>query len=465
MLESRSRLSRSGIVFAVAVCTGLSPAIAQPAASAADLIATVLPEAVNISVTNVEKTPVVAGNMESHPSVKQEKAEAAGFIIDPSGVIVTNRHAVADAADITVILHDGTRLGATVLASATQSDIALLQVHADRPLPAARFGDSDKMRPGDPVFLIGNPFGLQSTVTSGIVSAVDRNTTQSESTSFMQIDAPLNRGNSGGPVFNAKGEVIAVGTALLSASADSGSVGLGYAIPANDVRFVVDRLRADGHFSQGWIGAYVQPVNADIAAAVGLAKPAGSIVVAVSNDTPAAHAGLSVGDVILKVGDKAVDEPRMLNRDISESGVGSTIVLAVWRDGALQAMPVVVGQSPPDQGATKIVRQQGPQQRPRMRGDLGLVVGPITDDIWRKLGLTGPPRAGVAVNEVVANSVAADRGIAPGSLILNVDRQPVASSSDLQQSIEAARNEQRRFILVLIQDQQGLHWVPLPLPA
>lgn len=465
MFESRSRLIRSGIVLAVAGWMGLSPAIAQPAVSAADVIAGVLPEAVNISVTNIEKTPLVAGNMASHPSVKQEQAEAAGFIIDPSGLIVTNRHAVADAADIIVILHDGTRLRGTVLASASQIDLALLQVHADRPLPAARFGDSDKMRPGDPVFLIGNPFGLESTVTSGIVSAVDRNTTQSESTSFMQIDAPLNRGNSGGPVFNAKGEVIAVGTALLSAGADSGSIGLGYAIPANDVRFVVDQLRAEGHASQGWIGAYVQPVNPDIAAAVGLAKPAGSIVVAVNHDTPAAHAGLSVGDVILKVGDKAADEPRFLNRDIAESRVGSTIALAVWRDGALQTVPVVVGQSPPDQEGGKVALQQVPGERPLPPGDLGLVVGPITDDVLRKLGLMAPPQAGVAVAAVVANSVAADRGIAPGSLILNVDRQPVTSASDLRQRIEAARNERHGFIMVLIQDQQGRHWVPLKLPA
>lgn len=463
MLALRSRLSCTGIVLIGTVFMGLPPAIAQPPASDADLLATILPESVNISVLNIEKTPVVSSNMASRPSVKQEKAEAAGFIIDPSGLIVTNRHAVADAADIFVTLYDGTRLRGTVVAAATQSDIALLQVHADRPLAAARFGDSDKIRPGDRVFLIGNPFGLASTVTSGIVSAVDRNTTQSESTSFMQIDASLNKGNSGGPVFNAKGEVVAVGTALLSASGDSGSIGLGYAIPANDVRFVVDRLRADGHVNQGWIGAYVQPVNTDIAAAVGLAKPVGSIVVAIHNDTPAAHAGLGVGDIILKVGDKAADGPRLLNRDIAESRVGSTIGLGVWRDGALQVVPVVVGRPPADQGVTQPAIQPAPPQQPVLRDDLGLIVGPITDEIWRKLGLASAPRAGVAVNEVVANSVAAERGIVPGSLILNVDRRPVTSSSGLQQRIDAARNDRRSFVLVLIQDQQGLRWVPLPL--
>jgi serine protease Do len=230
-----------GLVVAMALLAspGLSPAIGQPAASSADLIATLLPKVVSLSVTKYEKTPAAAGNMSSQPSIKEEKTQASGFIIDPSGLIVTNRHAVSDAGDITVILDDGTHLQGRVVAVATQSDIALLQVDAGRPLPSVEFGDSDKLRPGDAVYVIGNPFGLGSTVTSGIVSALDSDTLESEASSFIQIDAAINRGNSGGPVFNVRGEVIAVGTALYSTSPDSCFVGIGYAIPGNDVRFTV----------------------------------------------------------------------------------------------------------------------------------------------------------------------------------------------------------------------------------
>ena len=461
MLALRSHLSFVSIVL---LAVGASAAAAQPAASTADLIAGLLPEVVNISVTTYVKTSAVAGNITNQPSIAEKRTQASGFVIDPSGIIVTNRHAVADAADITVILNDTTQLRATLLATAEQSDIALLAVRADRPLMPVTFGDSDKVHPGDSVFMIGNPFGLASTVTAGIISALGRSTTESESNSFIQIDAALNRGNSGGPVFNARGEVIAVGTALFSAGSDTGSVGLGYAIPINDVRFTIDRLRSNGHVRLGTIGVRVQPVTADIAAAVGLAVPSGSIVLAVGDDSEAARAGLSVGDVIIRVGDELSAEPRILNRQIAESRVGSTVVLTVWRAGAALIMPVVIGELPPDPAAANTATRQDRPAR-EVRSDLGLVVGPITDNIRHKLHLGAQPRIGIAVRDVVANSVAADHGIMPGSLILNVDRLPVTSLYDVQQRMDAARLERRAFVLLLIEDQQGLRWVSLPLSS
>lgn len=442
---------------------GLSPAIGQPAASSADLIATLLPKVVNLSVTKYAKTPAAAGNMSSQPSIKEEKTQASGFIIDPSGLIVTNRHAVSDAGDITVILDDGTHLQGRVVAAATQSDIALLQVDAGRSLPSAEFGDSDKLRPGDSVYVIGNTFGLGSTVTSGIVSALDRNTLESEASSFIQIDAAINRGNSGGPVFNARGEVIAVGTALYSTSPDLGFVGIGYAIPGNDVRFTVDRLRANGEVRLGWIGVHVQPVSADIAAAVGLASPSGSIVIDVGENTPAAHAGLSIGDIILKVGARAAPEPRVLNREIAESSIGSRVALTIWSAGGLQVLPVTIGKSPANSTGAKTSKAEARQKGRVARDDLGLVMGPITEDIRRRLGLVVVPPTGVAIREVVPNSLAADHGLVSGTLILNIDRQLVASPSDVQQRIDAARRDRRSFILLLLEGKSGLHWVSLPL--
>ncbi len=453
----RSCLRLTGVALVAVVLLGLSPAIGQPTGSSAKMIAALLPEVVNLSVTKYDKPPAATGNMISQPSIKEDKAQASGFIIDSSGLIVTNRHAVGDAAEITVTLNDGTRLRGTVLTAVTQSDIALLKVNAERPLPSVKFGDSDKLCPGDPGYVIGNPFGFDSTITSGIVSALDRDMPESETGSFIQTDAALNRGNSGGPIFNQHGEVIAISTALYSAAPDTGFVGIGYAIPANDARFIINRLRANGQVKLGWIGAQVQAVTTDIAAAVGLATPAGSIVLDVGSDSPATHAGLSPGDIILKIDDRSVLNPRILNREIAESRIVSTVALRVWRDRALQVLPVTIGESPADLTGAKTATGEVRQQPRVARDDLGLVVGPITEEIMQELGLAPGPSAGVAVRRVVANSVADDHGIARGSLILNIDRQPVTSSSDLQQRIDAARSERRGFLLLLLRNRSGLH--------
>lgn len=437
-----------------------SPAMAQPGVSIADRMAAVLPEVVNLAVTKATVTPSVAGNMASQPSVKEQKTEASGFIIDPSGLIVTNRHAVTDATDVIVILNDGTRLRATVLATAEQADIALLKVDADLALPAVTFGDSDQLRPGDRVFAIGNPLGQGSSVTSGIVSALDRNTQESEASSFFQIDAAINHGNSGGPVVDTDGRVVGVSTALDSPS--TGSVGIGYAIPSNFARFIADGLRREGRVSTGWIGAHVQSVTADIATAVGREAPGGSIVQSVDAGSPAARAGLDAGDVVLRLGGVAVEEPRVLSRMIAEARAGSTVELTVWRNGSMQEVPVVAAAAPPAAAGAKVTMPEPAPLTRVARDDLGLIVGPVTDRIRRKLGLA-ETQTGVAITTVVERSVAADHGIEPDSLILNVDRVPVSAPSEVRQHIDTARAERRRFLLVLIKDEEGLRWVSLPL--
>lgn len=465
MTVVRSFLRLPGITLALAALLGVSVATAQTASSGDGVIAAMLPKVVNLSITKYDKTPASAGNMASQPTLKQETTQASGFIIDPSGLIVTNRHAIDEAADIAVILQDGTRLRGKVIAEAEQIDIALLKVNADRPLPTATFGDSDMLRPGDAVYVIGNPFGLGSTVTSGIVSALERNTPESGAGSFIQIDAPINRGNSGGPVVDTKGEVVAISTALFSPGPQAGFVGIGYAIPANDARFVIDRLRTEGHLSLGWIGAHMQAVTADIAAAVGLPAPVGSIVLDVDKDAPAARAGIEPGDIILKVGDEAAPSPRILNRQVGESPVGSTIRLTLRRAGTLYVLPVTVGKAPSSQPSAGAAAAVPPRRAPATRDTLGLVVGAITDDVARKLDLTTAQRTGVAVTGVLPDSVAADRAVEPGTLILNVDQLPVTSVSDVRKQLDAARAAGRRFVLLLLKDQHGLRWVALPLPS
>ena len=441
----------------------LLPALAQHREpSTADLIDALQPAVVNISVVRYERTAAVEGNMSGQTKVAEHRIQGSGFFIDPSGILITNRHVIADAGEIFVVLHDTTRLKASVIATAEQSDIALLKVNVGRAVPTVTFGDSDGMRPGDPVFVIGNPFGLGSTVTAGIVSALDRNVVASESGSFFQIDAALNPGNSGGPVFNKAGTVIGVSTALVNPGSENSSVGLGLAIPGNDVQFIVHRLLDHGRVQLGWIGAHVQPVTTDIASAVGLPGVLGSIVTDVDDNSPAAHAGLNGGDIILQVGDQDVIGPRSLNREIASARIGGVTKLVVWRDGTRQVIPVTIAESKADSAISQSTVSQTGEAAGTVHHDLGLVLSPITENTRVKLGMTSQ-QPGVEVQDVLPNSAAADRGITAGSLIMNVQRQSVRSPADVQQRIDAARNQNRSFVLVLVRGTQGLRWVVLPL--
>jgi serine protease Do len=312
--------------------------------------------------------------------------------------------------------------------------------------------------------VIGNPLGHGNTVTAGIVSALDRNNEDSGFGSFFQIDAPLNQGNSGGPVFNAAGEVVGVATALFTAGDDSGSVGLGLAIPANDAELIVDRLLKHGEVQLGWIGAHLQPVTNDLAMAVGMPVATGSIVTELEAASPAGRAGVAPGDVILKVDDTDEIEPRMLNHDIAASRIGATIRLLVSRDGELLTIPVVVGESPADKPATKAPATVACEPVQIARRDLGLFLGPITADARDALGLASSG-SGVLVTDVATNSVAADHGIGAGSVIMNVQRQSVTSPSQVQAAIDTARAEHRSFIMLLVKNTQGLRWLALPLDS
>ncbi len=459
----RPRAWLVAVTVAILIQLTLFPALAQNREpSTADLIDALQPAVVNISVVRYERTAADQGNMTAQTKVAEHRIQGSGFFIDPSGVLITNRHVIADAGEIFVILHDTTRLKASVIATAAQSDIALLKVNVGRAVPTVTFGDSDGMRPGDPVFVIGNPFGLGSTVTSGIVSALDRNVVESELGSFFQIDAALNPGNSGGPVFNKAGNVIGVSTALVNPGNENSSVGLGLAIPGNDVQFIVHRLLDHGRVQLGWIGARVQPVTTDIASAVGLPATLGSIVTEVEDSSPAAHAGLSNGDIILQVGDRDAPGPRSLNREIASATIGDVARLVVWRDGTRQTIPVTIAESKADSATSQPTAPQTAEAARTVHHDLGLVLGPLSENTRAKLGMTAQ-QTGVEVQDVLPNSAAADRGITVGSLIMNVHRQPVTSPADVQQRIDAARKENRSVVLVLVRGTQGLRWVVLPL--
>ncbi len=338
--------------------TALAPsvAIAVPPGGYADLVESVSPSVVFIEVDG--KTPqtrampelpegvpdALRRQFEEHFGQQRPAPRAgvgSGFIISESGDVVTNHHVVDGAERVTVTLSDGTKLPAEVVGSDPLTDIALLQVESDTPLPAVTFGASDNMRAGDQVFAIGNPFGLGGTVTSGIVSATSRNINSGPFDDFIQTDAAINRGNSGGPLFNADGDVIGVNTSIFSP--DGGSVGIGFAVPSDLVQTVVADLEDDGTVTRGWLGVQIRPMTEEVADVLGYDGPRGAVVEAVMEDSPAEAAGLQNGDIILSFGQTEITELRDLTRAVAETQPDTTADMTVLRKGETETYEVKIG--------------------------------------------------------------------------------------------------------------------------
>ena len=276
----------------------------------------------------------------------------SGFIIDESGLVVTNHHVIQNADEVKVTLNDGRELDADVIGTDPDTDLAVLKVEATAALPVAKFADSDSVRVGDAVIAIGNPFGLGGTVTAGIVSAKAREIGAGRYDDFLQIDAPINRGNSGGPTFNLDGEVIGVNTAIHSPT--GGNVGIGFAIPANLTQKIVADLQDDGQVERGWLGVHIQGIDDDLAEGLGLDMADGALVARVTEDGPAAENGIEQGDVILNFDGKAIDTLRDLTRAVADTDPGTEAEVVVWRDGAEQTLSVEIAQMPSEQTVASI---------------------------------------------------------------------------------------------------------------
>ncbi|MBV8097342.1 MAG: DegQ family serine endoprotease [Acetobacteraceae bacterium] len=403
------------------------------------------------------------GQREQPPLAERRlQSLGSGFIIDPEGLVVTNNHVIDGADEITVTLQDNTSLKATVIGRDEREDIALLRVKSDKPLPAVQFGNSDAERVGDWVLAIGNPFGLGGTVTAGIVSARGRDIHQGPYDDFIQTDAAINRGNSGGPLFNMSGEVIGINTAIYSPS--GGSIGIGFSIPANMAKNVVAQLRDYGHARRGWLGVRIQQVTPDIAESLGLHNPNGAMVAGVNDSGPADQAHIRNGDIILKFNGQDVKEMRALPRIVAETPIGKEVPVTIWRDGREQSASVKVGELPDDQqlaAATPGGRPSPSNPRVEISG-LGLQLAPMTPEARDKYQL-GADQKGVVVTDVTPNSPAADRGVKPGDVILEVQQEEVSTPADVQRRVDDVRKQNRKSVLVLIQGQDGLRWVPLPL--
>ncbi|MDE2517209.1 MAG: DegQ family serine endoprotease [Rhodospirillales bacterium] len=397
-----------------------------------------------------------------HPAERQMQSLGSGFIIDPSGLIVTNNHVIEGADSITVTLQDNTVLKAKVIGRDTTGDLALLKVDAPHPLPFVAFGDSAHARVGDWVLAIGNPFGLGGTVTAGIVSARGRDIQQGPYDDFIQTDAAINRGNSGGPLFDMQGHVIGINTAIFSPS--GGSIGIGFSIPSNMAKADIAQLRQYGHPRRGWLGVRIQEVTPDIAESLGLPKAEGALVAGVNKDGPADRAHLRNGDVILTFNGEAVKDMHVLPRIVAEATVGEHVPLTVWRDGKAVTLQAVLAEKPDDTQQTAAAAPPPPPPAPKSTDltGIGLAVAPITAETQAKFHLSKTQK-GVVVTGVTDGSPAADRGVQPGDVVLEVQQQEVHNPADVAARIAEVRKDKRKVALFLIQRGEQMQWVPLAL--
>ncbi|HYI82510.1 MAG TPA: DegQ family serine endoprotease [Acetobacteraceae bacterium] len=384
----------------------------------------------------------------------------SGFILDASGIVVTNNHVIDGADEINVILHDNTSIRAELLGTDPRTDLAVLRIKSEKPLHAVKFGDSDNSQVGDWVVAIGNPFGLGGSVTAGIVSARGRNIGQGNYDDFIQTDAAINRGNSGGPLFNLQGEVVGINTAIYSPS--GGSIGIGFSIPSNLAKNIVAQLQDGGKVRRGWLGVNIQQLTDEIAESLGLPSGTrGALVARVQEDGPAAKGGIRNGDVVLRFNNQDVREMRNLPRIVAETPVGREVPVVVWREGREQTVNVTVGELPgePQQAAATT----GPSgQRPTELTGLGLRVAPLSSETRERFGLK-PDQRGVVIVEVAPNSPAAERELRPGDVVVEVQQERVNSPEELQRRLAQLRQQNRATVLLLVESQQGQRFVPLRL--
>jgi len=374
------------------------------------------------------------------PQRREGMALGSGFIISPDGYAVTNNHVVQNADEVTVKLKDGSELKADVIGTDPKTDLALIKIKSDKPLAYVKFSDTEP-RVGDWVMAVGNPFGLGGTVTTGIISARGRDIGSGPYDDFLQIDAAINRGNSGGPAFNLDGDVVGINTAIFSPS--GGSVGIGFAIPASTAKQVIDSLKSNGAVTRGWLGVQIQPVTQDIAESLGLKDAKGAIVADVTEDSPALKAGLKSGDVILKVDGKDIADARELARKVAQLVPGKDVPVSIVRNGKPMDLSVRIGVMPTDQ---KMASTEGAAQSGSL-AVLGLTVAPAQDG------------AGATITEVAPGSVAEDRGLKPGDTILEVAGQEVHGPGDVKDALKAAG---KKRVLMLVRSGDSQRFVALP---
>jgi len=382
----------------------------------------------------------------------QRMALGSGFIVDPSGLVVTNNHVVGDAKSnkVTVIFQDDSKHVAKILGRDSKTDLALLKIDTSKPLPYVVFGDSGVEQVGDWVVAVGNPFGLGGTVSAGILSARGRDIHSGPYDDFLQIDAPINRGNSGGPTFNLKGEVIGINTAIYSPN--GGSVGIGFAIPANLAKPVIEQLRVHGKVSRGWLGVQIQEVTPAIAKNLGLPSDHGALVADVTKGGPAEKAGLQQGDVIESFGGQQIDKLRDLTRAVAETPVGRTGKVKIWRKGHETTLEPVIAEQPENMGLVASNNSGSEEQQPaapQRASALGLKLAPLTPEMRKQLKVPSSVK-GVVVSQIADSSPLADVDLQAGDVIVSVNQEPVTTPKEAVAKLKAAQASADKSVLLQI---------------
>ena len=480
----RRRLTFGLAAAALAACTWAASAAAARdfPGSFGDLAERLSPAVVNISTSQKVATPEQGFEFQFPPGSpfeeffkeflerhrgkegprarRQVTSLGSGFVIEASGLVVTNNHVIADADEITVITHDGDKLAATLIGKDPKTDLALLKVEPVQPLHALKWGDSRNTRVGDWVLAIGNPFGLGGTVTAGIVSARGRDINAGPYDDFIQTDAAINPGNSGGPLFNLDGEVIGISTAIYSPT--GGSVGIGFAVPSALAEPVIRQLMDFGRTRRGWLGVNIQTVTDEIAEGLGLKQATGALVARVNEGGPAAKAGVEQGDVILSFNDREVQEMRMLPRIVAETPVGEKVSVTVWRKGQVQAFEVTLGELEEAEARMASADEEAAPEEPAVQELLGMSLAAL-DDESRQAFDVKPDLEGVVVTAVTGDSPAAERGIRPGDVIVEVAQEAVRTPQQVADKVKQLQAEKRKHALLLVQRDNDLRFVPLRL--
>ena len=488
-----SRMTAMAAVAVLAVGMSAGPAHVEPSrlpgggpTSVADLASGLLDAVVNISTSQTVKgdespdaVPIPKlpegspfedyfhdffndRNGDNDDSPRKVQSLGSGFIVDAAkGLVVTNNHVIADADDIEVNFSDGAKLKATLVGTDTKTDIALLKVDPSKhKLKAVRFGDSDKMRIGDWVMAIGNPFGLGGSVTLGIVSARNRDINSGPYDDYLQTDAAINRGNSGGPLFNMEGEVIGINTAIISPS--GGSIGIGFSIPSRLASMVVDQLGKYGETRRGWLGVRIQQVTDEVAESLGMPSARGALVAGVIKGGPVEHDEIQPGDVIVKFDGRDVKDMHELPRIVAESPVGKDVDVVLIRKGKEQTVRIKLGRledgdklASAEQNKPKDTAPDKKEKQPLSSVVLGMSLGTLDDALREKFKIPESVSGGVVVTDVEANSAAAEKGIAAGDVITEITQQTVSKPKDVSDRIAALKGQGRKAALLMLAGKNG----------
>ena len=441
--------------------------------SFADLAERLLPAVVNVNTTQTIKInrrtmPQIPGmedffrrfgregdreqgrekNGEERPLTRQRQSLGSGFVIDPSGIIVTNNHVIDKADEVMIKMHDGREFKAKIIGKDSKLDLAVLKVETDKPLPYVKFGDDAKSRIGDWVLAIGNPYSLGGTITAGIISARNRDIQSGPYDKYIQTDASINRGNSGGPMFNMDGEVIGINTAIFSPS--GGNIGIGFAIPSNQARHVISQLRKFGHTKRGRIGINFQPVTDDIAESLGMKEGHGALVTSVVEGGPADKAGLEPDDIIIEFEGRIIKKRNELPIWVANTEIGKKVELVVLRKGKRKTLTLIIDELPEnDEVDDGTILPDQDDADMDVKEILGMSLEPITEKARKALKLDDDVE-GVLVASVDRNSPAGEKGLRRGDVILSITQEKVNTPDAALERIEELRKKGRKRILLKI---------------